>query len=96
VVDRDDYDCLALKKRLEETAASARLRTRSRAGARPWLLVNRIVIEELEAWYFGDWAAVHSAYPRVSQAIPGQKRFRDPDAGGQNDGGGASAASTAH
>lgn len=80
VVDRDDDDCLALKKRLEETAASARLRTRSRAGTRPWQLVNRIVIEELEAWYFGDWAAVYSAYPRVSQAIPEQKRFRDPDA----------------
>lgn len=80
VVDRDDDDCLALKKRLEETAASARLRTRSRAGARPWQLVNRIVIEELEAWYFGDWAAVYSAYPRVSLAIPEQKRFRDPDA----------------
>lgn len=80
VVDRDDDDCLMLKRRLEAMAAAARLRTRSRAGARSWQLVNRIAIEELEAWYFGDWTAVRTAYPRVSPAIPGQGGFRDPDA----------------
>lgn len=79
VVDRDD-DCRVLKEQLEDAAAAAGLRTRSRAGARSWQMVNRIAIEELEAWYFGDWAAVRSVYPRVSLAIPEQKVFRDPDA----------------
>ena len=79
VVDRDDDDCLALKRRLEATAATAGLRTRSRAGRLPWQLVNRIAIEELEAWYFGDWPAVRTAYPRVSATIPAQRGFRDPD-----------------
>ena len=79
VVDRDDDDCLALKRRLEATAATAGLRTRSRARRRPWQLVNRIAIEELEAWYFGDWPAVRTAYPRVSATIPAQRGFRDPD-----------------
>jgi hypothetical protein len=80
VVDRDDEDCHALKQRLEAIAVSAGLRTRSQAGARAWQLVNRIAIEELEAWYFGDWKAVRSAYPRVSQAVIRRKGLRTPDA----------------
>ena len=80
VVDRDDDDCQALKQQLEAMAAAAGLRTRARAGATSWQLVNRIAIEELEAWYFGDWAAVRSAYPRVSPAIPAQRGYREPDA----------------
>lgn len=80
VVDRDADDCLALKRRQEATAGTCGLRTRSRAGRRSWQLVNRIAIEELEAWYFGDWPAVRTAYPRVSATIPAQRGFRDPDA----------------
>jgi len=80
VVDRDDDDCQALKQQLEAMATAAGLRSRSGAGTRRWQLVNRIAIEELEAWYFGDWAAVRSAYPRVSSAIPGQRGYREPDA----------------
>jgi len=80
VVDRDDDDCHELKQRLEEAADKAGLRSRSRAGARPWQLVNRIAIEELEAWYFGDWDAVRAAYPRVSPDVPKRQGLRDPDA----------------
>lgn len=80
VVDRDDDDCNVLKQRLEERAAAAGLKTRSQAGGMPWQVVNRIAIEELEAWYFGDWAAVRSVYPRVSSTVSGKKNFRDPDA----------------
>ncbi|HXF45065.1 MAG TPA: DUF4276 family protein [Burkholderiaceae bacterium] len=80
VVDRDDEDCRALKDQLEAIAWRAGLRTRTRTGNAPWQLVNRIAIEELEAWYFGDWAAVCSAYPRASSNVPGRRGFRDPDA----------------
>jgi len=80
VVDRDDEDCRELKDRLESIARRAGLRTRTRAGNAPWQLVNRIAIEELEAWYFGDWAAVCSAYPRASSNVPRRQGFRDPDA----------------
>lgn len=80
VVDRDDDDCERLKERLEKMAADAGLITRSRVGSRPWQLVNRIAIEELEAWYFGDWPAVCSAYLRVSPGIPNQAGYRDSDA----------------
>lgn len=79
VVDRDDDDCLDLKQRLEAATQQAGLRSRSRAGE-PWQLVNRIAIEELEAWYFGDWPAVRQAYPRLPATIPNQQRYCDADA----------------
>lgn len=80
VVDRDAEDCKSLKERLEAMAANAGLATRSRAGNRSWQLVNRIAIEELEAWYFGDWMAVCSAYPKLPSDIAQKASFRDSDA----------------
>lgn len=80
VVDRDGDDCRELKRQLEDMALQAGLRSRNRVGAEQWQLVNRIAIEELEAWYFGDWEAVRAAYPRVPKSIPQRQGFRDPDA----------------
>ena len=80
MVDRDNDDCRELKERMERLAAESGLRTRSRVGGDNWQLVNRVVIEELEAWYFGDWNAVRAVYPNVSSTVPHQARYRDPDA----------------
>mgnify|MGYP006273751475 CR=1 FL=1 len=80
LVDRDGEDCHELKARLESIANTARLNTRTVAGGDTYQIVNRIVIEELEAWYFGDWDAVRRAYPNVPTSVPRQARFRDPDA----------------
>ncbi|WP_092003603.1 DUF4276 family protein [Paraburkholderia lycopersici] len=80
IVDRDDDDCGELKRRLEAVAERAGLVSRSRAGAGPWQLVNRIAVEELEAWYFGDWEAVKAEYPCVSADVPQRRGLRDPDA----------------
>jgi hypothetical protein len=80
IVDRDQQDCLALKAELEGFAASAGLSTRSSARASPsWSVVNRIAVEELEAWFFGDWEAVRKAFPRVSADVPRRAGMRDPD-----------------
>ena len=79
-VRNQDDDCKALKRELEEASTAAGLRTRSQAGGEDWQVVNRIVSEELEAWYFGDWQAVRNAFPRVSERVPTQARYRDPDA----------------
>ena len=80
LVDRDADDCQKLKQRLEDMSAQVGLRTRTRAGGNSWQVVNRIVIEELEAWYFGDPEAICNAYPRVSLRTLNQARYRDPDA----------------
>ncbi|GAA4648799.1 DUF4276 family protein [Kistimonas scapharcae] len=79
LVDRDDEDCVQLKQRLEQTATEAGLTTKAQDGER-FQVVNRVVIEELEAWFFGDWQAVRQAYPRVAENVPRKKPYRDPDA----------------
>lgn len=80
VVDRDDDDCHELKGRLEQIAADSGLPTRTRPGRGRWSVANRLAIEELEAWFFGDWDAVRAAYPRVPEMIPAKEKYRDPDA----------------
>ncbi len=83
IVDQDEDDCRVLKQRLEAISAHAGLETRARArslGRLDWRLVNRIAVEELEAWYFGDWDAVRAAYPRVAAHAARHRALRDPDA----------------
>ena len=72
--------CRVLKAALEKISAESGLRSRARGGATTWQIVNRIAIEELEAWYFGEWTAVRLAYPKVPETIPQQAPYRQPDA----------------
>jgi len=80
VVDQDNEDCRALKERLEQTAQDSGFVTRSASSGAMYSVVNRLAIEELEAWYFGDWNAVRAAYPRVSETIPHKRGYRNSDA----------------
>jgi hypothetical protein len=79
IVDRDDDDCRVLKQRMEQMAIDAGLSTRTAGIAPRCQVVHRIAIEELEAWYFGDWEAVRAIYPRLSDSIPRSAQYRDPD-----------------
>lgn len=79
VVDQDDEDCRVLKRKLEAFAQQAGLPTRARAHRDAVRVIPRIACEELEAWYFGDWSAVCTAYPRVPTTIPSKKQYRAPD-----------------
>jgi hypothetical protein len=81
LIDRDQDDCKDLKKQLEAVANQAGLVSKS--AAQPYSrfqVVNRIVVEELESWFFGDWEAVHKVYPKVPRTIPAKEKYRDPDA----------------
>ena len=81
LVDRDDDDCRVLKQAMEKMAADSRLLSKTLAGhGQPFQVANRIAVEELEAWFFGDWTAVQTAYPRVSASQVSKQGFRDPDA----------------
>ena len=79
LLDRDEEDCRVLKQRLEAISQRVRLRSKTRASTTAWQIVNRLAIEELEAWYFSDWLAVRDAFPRVSANIPAKQAFRDSD-----------------
>lgn len=80
IVDMDQDQCHQLKSKREEACAQAGLQSRRAAGGLQWQVVTRIAIEELEAWYFGDWQAVCRAFPKVSSRVPKRSRYRNPDA----------------
>ncbi|WP_410618939.1 DUF4276 family protein [Amycolatopsis sp. cmx-8-4] len=77
VVDRDDDDCVELKKSLRTMASAAGLS--DPAASFESVVLIRIIVEELESWFFGDVPALRTAYPRVSESLDRQRQFRDPD-----------------
>ncbi|MFH1068733.1 MAG: DUF4276 family protein [Candidatus Glassbacteria bacterium] len=79
LVDEDRKDCHELKAKLERAALNAGFHTKSRNSDGIFQVINRVVVEELEAWFFGDWEAVRQAFPRVSRTIPNKKKYRYPD-----------------
>ena len=79
LVDLDSEDCMKLKQRLESAVRDAGLETRTSSPTR-YRVINRIAIEELEAWFFGDVKAMVTAYPRVDPNLASQAPYRNPDA----------------
>lgn len=81
LVDKDREDCRVLKRRLEQAAKSAGFATKTQPNADGrFVVLNRIAVEELEAWFFGDVPALVSAYPRVLATLGIRSAYRDPDA----------------
>jgi hypothetical protein len=81
LIDEDREDCLILKEKLEETAIGSGFLTKSSArGKNKFEVINRLAIEELEAWFFGDTEAIAKAYPRVPASIGNKAQYRNPDA----------------
>lgn len=78
LVDRDDDDCVDLKKQVEATCFKAGIVTRTQ-NANRFVAVTCLAIEELEAWFFGDVPALTAAYPRVPASIGSRAAYRDPD-----------------
>jgi hypothetical protein len=81
LVDRDQQECEVLKAQLENAALEINFVTKSTAKkGQPFRVLNRLAIEELEAWFWGDLEAVIAAYPKVSLDLQNKKPYRDPDA----------------
>ena len=81
LIDEDRGDCRELKAKLEGVAHDAGFVTKSSMSREgDFQVVNRLAIEELEAWFFGDMEALRTAYPRVSRNLERQARYRNPDA----------------
>ncbi len=81
LIDRDGLSCVEVKGDLERMARDAGLLTKVAAGTgRTFQVLNRIAIEELEAWFFGDVEAICSAYPRFPRTLGERSGYRDPDA----------------
>ena len=81
LIDRDRDDCTLLKKQMEKIAIEAGLLTKSSSpDDGNFQVLNRIAIEELEAWFLGDVEALAAAYPGVPLTLGTKERYRDPDA----------------
>ena len=80
LIDKDQEECVTLKQKLEIIAKNEGFVTRSIAELQgKFQVINRIAIEELEAWFFGDVTALKTAYPRVPGFLDRRKGFRNPD-----------------
>src|SRR6266542_1288310 len=80
LIDEDRQDCKRLKAELEDAATVVGLPTKSSVEAgTPFVVLNRVVVEELEAWFLGDCDAIRSAYPRVPGSIERRAAYRQPD-----------------
>lgn len=80
LVDRDNDDCLRLKRKLEEIALEAQFTTKSSVPRfDSFQVLNRIVIEELESWFFGNRRAIKTAYPKISNNFVNKPRIINPD-----------------
>lgn len=77
LLDKDSQDCQELKQELEKIAEQAGLTTHSKSDN--FQVLNRIIVEELEAWFFGDIEAMKEAYPKVPSSLTKRKSYRIPD-----------------
>ena len=81
LVDEDRQDCHSLKHELDQAARRAGFATRSVVNPnQSFQVLNRVAIEELEAWFFGDVEALRRAYPRIPQHLASRRGYRNPDA----------------
>lgn len=78
LIDRDIRDCHDLKQELEFITRKAGVVSKTE-NSENFQVVTRIVIEELESWYFGDITALHEAYPCVPKTLSQKRGFCDPD-----------------
>lgn len=81
LVDEDRQNCHELKAELEKAAHEVGFVTKSSAAPNEdFQVVNRLAIEELEAWFFGDVQALHAAYPKIPENLKSKAKYRNPDA----------------
>lgn len=81
LIDEDREDCQDLKNKLEVISKNVGFVTKTSATqGEIFQVLNRIAIEELEAWFFGDIPAICAAYPNVSGNLGSKASYRDPDA----------------
>lgn len=81
LVDLDRDDCKKLKKKLNKISEDAGLTIKTSIGelSSEFQILNRIAIEELEAWFFGDKKAIKKTYKKVNPNELDKPRYSNPD-----------------
>jgi len=70
LIDEDRQNCRKLKQAILDAG---------RAAGIAQSVLARIAVEELEAWYLGDLAAIRAVCPKVPATLNKKEGFRDPD-----------------
>jgi integrase len=81
LVDLDRDDCKKLKKKLNKISEDSGLTIKTSIGklSSEFQILNRIAIEELEAWFFGDKKAIKKTYKKVNPNELDKPRYSNPD-----------------
>lgn len=80
LLDEDRENCHELKAKMETAARDAGFATASFPDAGgAFTVLNRVAVEELEAWFFGDVPALRRVFPRLSETLGQRARYREPD-----------------
>ena len=80
LLDNDEKNCYDVKFLMEKIVHDEGLTTRSNPNHDGnFQVINRLAIEELEAWFFGDVEALRAAYPRIPKNFNSRKKYRNPD-----------------
>ena len=80
LVDKDNDECQKLKAILETKSQNSGLKTKSSVIIdENFNIINRIAIEELESWFFGDPDALKTAFPKLSATFEKGEKYRHPE-----------------
>ena len=79
VIDCDDDDCSRLREELVDTIRRSTLGVASLSSRTDGQVLPRIVVEMLEAWYFGDPKALEMAYGRPCANLSSKRGLRHCD-----------------
>lgn len=78
LTDEDRGNCTEIKNAMESAGSRAGFVTKF-INSGDFQVLNRIAVEELEAWFFGDVPALVAAYPGVPPTLASRAGYRDPD-----------------
>lgn len=80
IIDQDSNNCIELKNKLDRIARNLGLIPKSQTrDEETFKVMNRIIVEELEAWFFGDNRALSTAFPGVPESLHKKEKYRYPD-----------------
>jgi hypothetical protein len=79
--DSDSEDCKKLKEHIKEIIVRENFSIFSNTKlTQEGIIIIRLAIQEMEAWFFGDAEALRQAYPRLPETLDKKKKYRHPDA----------------
>jgi hypothetical protein len=79
--DSDREDCKKLKEHIKDIVARESFSIFSNTEVtKEGIVIIRLAMQEMEAWFLGDAEALRQAYPRLPETLDQRQGYRQPDA----------------